>query len=101
MTKDATPERSSRILNKVWENEKYFNKKDEAHVVGMQKRFASLEMSGRKEPFHDHRLNMSIGTTMNTFHQTMTQPRSTGFIDFDKQTKRAPFPVHKAHEHRF
>ena len=31
----------------------------------------------------------------------MTQPRSTGFIDFDLQTKRPAFPVHKAHEHRF
>ena len=31
----------------------------------------------------------------------MTQPRSTGFIDFDLQTKRPAFPVNKAHEHRF
>lgn len=39
--------------------------------------------------------------TMNTFHQTMTQPRSKGFIDFDLQLKRPAFPLGKAHEHRF
>lgn len=36
-----------------------------------------------------------------SFTNTINYPRSTGFIDFDMQTKRPAFPTNKAHEHRF
>ena len=40
-------------------------------------------------------------TSMNTYHMSITQKRSTGFIDFNLQMKRPSFPVNHAHEHRF
>lgn len=58
-------------------------------------------MQRGKEPLHNHKFDSAPMNTINTFHQTMLQPRSTGFIDFNLQTKRPAFPINKAHEHRF
>ena len=93
------------MLNRVWENEEYFTKKEQENIDGVKRRFNSMGDSSmrrtRKDPMHNHKIDFGQLSSMNTFHQTMLQPRSTGFIDFDLQTKRPDLTVHKAHEHRF
>ena len=58
------------MLNKVWENEEYFTKREKEKMAGGAKRFHSLEATSRrgKEPLHNHRFDPAPMTTINTFH---------------------------------
>ena len=73
MAKTDTPERGSRVLNKVWENEEFFTKRDQENIDGgTRNRFRSLEPTNsnkkRKQALHDHRIDPAQFSTMNTFH---------------------------------
>ena len=103
--KDELPERSSFGLTRVWEDEKLFTKLDPDERQKRHRRFNTIDLdsssSQKRKKGHHHRLDPLQFCTISTYHNSMIQPRSKGFIDFGLQTKRPNFPTHRAHEHRF
>ena len=47
MNGDPTPERGSKMLNKVWENEEYFTKRDKDQHDHLRNRFRSIDVQSQ------------------------------------------------------
>mmetsp|Transcript_37146 Transcript_37146/g.48852 ORF Transcript_37146/g.48852 Transcript_37146/m.48852 type:complete len:108 (+) Transcript_37146:130-453(+) len=68
-------ERSSKVLNRMWDDEKFFTRQETDHVKGHSRRFHSLDagsadvMAQKKgKGAHQHRLDPLNFCTMSTYH---------------------------------